>query len=186
MSKCLQPTVYVDENISSIQEARNSAASAERSIKELKMELWGLVMATPKDVVQDGKDPISEIKERFDYLMDDLIDCIVDEYKYNIVADDAEFGGEESLVKKQWEEEEIERKKYEAEQKKRNDFFKLNKDVLNPYNFDDISIYKAWSNGELELTMPLTEQVREDVLNELKIKEQELIKNRIKELKGNE
>ena len=53
MSKGLQVTVYVDENVSSIASAREYAKRAEHCIEEAKCKLWGMVTSTPKDIVSD-------------------------------------------------------------------------------------------------------------------------------------
>ena len=83
MSKGLQVTVYVDDSVSSIASARNYAERAERSRKEAKRKLWGLVIATPKDIVGDGKDPIEVLQERFDDIWDTLWDSFIDDYIYS-------------------------------------------------------------------------------------------------------
>ena len=46
MSKDLQVTVYVDENVSSIASAREYAKRAEHCIEEAKRKLWGMVTST--------------------------------------------------------------------------------------------------------------------------------------------
>lgn len=184
MSKGMQTMMYVDENVSSISQAREYEHRAEKYKNDLKGELWGLVMATPKDIVAEG-DPIDVLRERFDDIWESLWDAFVDEYKYGAIADDAEFV-ENSLVKKQWTREEEERKEIEKETKIRSKFFNKYKDVLNPFNFDDIRIYEKWSDGKLELGEILTKEERDNIIKDLNEKEQELFRERVKELEKHE
>ena len=94
MSKGLQVTVYVDEAVSSIASAREYANRAERCREEAKRKLWGMVTCTPRDIASDGEDPMEALQERFDDIWDTLWDSFIDEYKYSIIADDAEFNRE--------------------------------------------------------------------------------------------
>lgn len=185
MSKALQPIIYVDDYVSTIEQARDSARRAESTQNDLKQELWGLIMATPKDIVNDGESPISVIKERFDYIWEDLTDSVIDVYKYNVIADDAEFT-DGSLVKAQWEEEEEERKEFERRNKRMKDFFKKYKDALNPNNFDDIHLFHEWDDGNLELPNSLTKEERDNIVKKMKEDELKLLNERLKEFKDNE
>ena len=184
MSKGLQVTVYVDDSVSSIASARNYAERAERRRKEAKRKLWGLVTSTPRDIVGDGKDPIEVLQERFDDIWDTLWDSFIDNYKYSIIADDAEFN-ETSLVKKQWENEEKERQKMSEEHNKCRQFWKMHEGVLSPYNFDDYKIYNEWRDGNIEITEPLTKEQRDALLEDIKSKEKKALEEAIKKAESN-
>lgn len=185
MSKGLKATIYVDERVSSITSARDYAEHADRLVRDLKSEIWALILSTPKDVVKEGEDPISELKERFEMIWEDLWDNLIDSYKYNAIADDAEFD-DESLVKKCWEEEEKERQEYEKEAQKRDDFFKRYKGVLNPYNFDDMGVYEDWSNGKLSIGETFTKEDRDRIVAEKNAYTQKLLEDELKKMKKNE
>jgi hypothetical protein len=185
MSKSLQATIYVDESVSSVDQARSYAQSAANTQSGLKQEMWGLVMATPKDIVNDGEDVVSTLRERFNDIWEQLWDSFIDEYKYEMIADDAEYV-EDSLVKKLWDKEAEERKRQNEEQKRRHEFFQKYKGVLNPYSFDDIRIYEEWSNGSLELPQALTEEERNKIVHDINKKEEERMNERLKEIKYNE
>ena len=184
MSKELQVTVYVDEAVSSIASARNYAERAERCRKEAKRKLWGLVIATPKDIVSDGEDPMEVLQERFDDIWDTLWDSFIDDYIYSMIADDAEFN-ETSLVKKQWENEEKERQKMLEEHNKCKQFWKMHEGVLSPYNFDDYKIYNEWRDGNIVITEPLTKEQRNAILEDIKSKEKKVLEEVIKKAKSN-
>ena len=184
MSKELQVTVYVDEAVSSIASARNYAERAERCRKEAKRKLWGLVIATPKDIVSDGKDPMEVLQERFDDIWDTLWDSFIDEYKYSIIADDAEFI-KGSLVKRYWKNEEKERQKMLEEANERSNFFKRCDGVLSPYNFEDYTIYNEWKNGNVTITWPFTKEQRDAILEDIKSKEKKALDEAIKKLESN-
>ena len=104
MSKEVQPCIFIDEDVSSAKSARDRIEGALFKQKALKADLWGLIMATPKDITPDGVNPIDNIKSRFEDIFGELWDAIVDEYKYTAVADDVEFN-DKSLVQKVWDEE---------------------------------------------------------------------------------
>lgn len=182
MSKGLQATVYVDERVGSVSEARRFAEKAEKARKELKSELWGLIMATPKDITAHGEDPITNVRERFEDIWDSLWDAFVDDYKYTIIADDAEFCAD-SLVQKYWEEEKRSLDELRKQEEKREAFFKKHCDVLSVYNFDDYKIYDEWRLGNIEIPQPFTTEDRKRILSELKAKEDELIQEAMKKFK---
>ena len=184
MSKGLQVTVYVDENVSSIASAREYAKRAEHCIEEAKCKLWGMVTSTPKDIVSDGKDPMEVLQERFDDIWDTLWDSFIDEYKYSIIADDAEFN-KGSLVKKYWKNEEKERQKIVEEAHERWRFFKRCDGVLSPNNFDDCIIYDEWKNGNVTITWPFTIEQRNTILEDIKSKEKKAFEEAIKKLESN-
>lgn len=185
MSKGLKPTVYVDDYLSNVAQARDYAMRAEKDRNDLKLRLWGMIISTPKDVVANGKDPIVELKETFEDIWSELWDAFIDDYKYSIIADDAEFDSD-SLVRKEWDEEEKERKEYEERQKKREKFFNEHSDVLSSYNFDDITLYNEYELGNIDIPSELTKEKRDELLNEIKRREQELINKAIKEMRKNE
>ena len=179
MSKDLQVTVYVDENVSSIASAREYAKRAEHCIEEAKRKLWGMVTSTPKDIVSDGKDPMEVLQERFDDIWVTLWDSFIDEYKYSIIADDAEFI-KGSLVKRYWKNEEKERQKMLEEANERSHFFKRCDGVLSPYNFEDYTIYNEWKNGNVTITWPFTKEQRDAILEDIKSKEKKALEEAIK------
>ena len=181
MSKGLQVTVYVDENVSSIASAREYAKRAEHCIEEAKCKLWGMVTSTPKDIVSDGKDPMEVLQERFDDIWDTLWDSFIDDYKYNMIADDAEFN-KGSLVKKYWKNEEKERQKVIEEAHERWHFFKRCDGVLSPNNFDDGIIYDEWKNGNVTITWPITKEQRDAILEDIKSKEKKALEEAIKKI----
>ena len=183
MSKGLQVTVYVDDSVSSIASARSYAERAERRRKEAKRKLWGLVIATPKDIVGDGKDPIEVLQERFDDIWDTLWDSFIDDYKYNMIADDAEFN-KGSLVKKYWKNEEKERQKIVEEAHERWRFFKRCDGVLSPNNFDDCIIYDEWKNGNVTITWPITKEQRDAILEDIKSKDKKALEEAIKKIES--
>lgn len=183
MSKIVRPIVYIDENVLSVNSARNMANKAIAAQNELKAELWGLIMATPKDITTNGEDPIENLKERFRDIWDSLWDAFVDDYKYSIIADDAEFE-EDSWVKKAWDEEELSLEKLRQEDIERHNFFEKHKDVLNQYNFDDFRIYRAWKEGEIEIGDSFNFSDRKEVLNKLRKKEKEILENALIQIKN--
>lgn len=183
MSKIVRPIVYIDENVLSVNSARNMANKAIAAQNELKTELWGLIMATPKDITTNGEDPIENLKERFRDIWDSLWDAFVDDYKYSIIADDAEFE-EDSWVKKAWDEEELSLEKLRQEDIERHNFFEKHKDVLNQYNFDDFRIYRAWKEGEIEIGDSFNFSDRREVLDKLRKKEKEILENALIQIKN--
>lgn len=185
MSKGLQPTIYVDDYVSTVAQARDYAKRAEDARNELKQELWGLIMATPKDIAKSGEDPIESIKERFNYIWEDLWDAFIDDYKYNAIADDAEFI-DGSLVQMQWDEEEDERKAFEERRKRMNEFFDKHKGVLNPNNFDDINLFNEWDDGNIEIPDSITKEERDRIVEKKKKDEIDMLNQRLKEFEGNE
>lgn len=184
MSKGLQVTVYVDEAVSSIASAREYANRAERCREEAKRKLWGMVTCTPRDIVSDGEDPMEALQERFDDIWDTLWDSFIDEYKYSIIADDAEFN-KGSLVKRYWKNEKKECQKMIEEDNKRRDFWKMHEGVLSPYNFDDYKIYNEWRDGNIEITEPLTKEQRDALLEDIKSKEKKALEEAIKKAESN-
>lgn len=184
MSKGLQVTVYVDEAVSSIASAREYANRAERCREEAKRKLWGMVTCTPRDIASDGEDPMEALQERFDDIWDTLWDSFIDEYKYNIIADDAEFN-KGSLVKKYWKNEEKERQKIVEEAHERWRFFKRCDGVLSPNNFDDGIIYDEWKNGNVTITWPITKEQRDAILEDIKSKEKKALEEAIKKAESN-
>lgn len=185
MSTVLRPTVYVDNGVSTIAQARSYAQQAEAERNELKQELWGLVMATPRDIAPSNEDPITNIKERFNSIWEDLWDAFVDDYKYTAIADDAEYV-DNSLVKKQWDDDEEEERRYKLELKRREKFFKKYEGVLNPYSFDDGRIYEEWVDGNLELGETLTKSERDEIVKKLNEQSEERMKDALKALKQDE
>lgn len=185
MSKGLQPTIYVNDYVSTVAQARDYAKRAEDARNELKQELWGLIMATPKDIAKSGEDPIESIKERFNYIWEDLWDAFIDDYKYNAIADDAEFI-DGSLVQMRWDEEEDERKEFEERRKRMNEFFDKYKGVLNPNNFDDINLFNDWDEGNIEIPDSITKEERDSIVEKKKKDEIDILNQRLKEFEGNE
>lgn len=182
MSKEVQPYIYIDENVSSIKSARNRIESALFAQKTLKAELWGLVMATPKDITTEGEDPIANVKERFEYIWDSLWDAFIDDYKYTVVADDAEYN-EDSLVRKVWEKENNSLEKLKEEENERVNFFNKFRGVLSPYNLDDYKIYQGFKDGEIVITEPFTPEQRNLILQKISEKEKETLSNAFKQMK---
>lgn len=167
MSKTVQANLYIDEHVSSVAHARDYAKRAAECREEIKSDIWGLIMATPKDVVKDGEDPIRTLKERFDDMWEELWDGFIDDYKYTVIADDAEFV-EGSLVQMAWDEEEREERKFRMEQIERDAFFEKHKGVLNKYNFDDITLYNKMCEGKVSIPDNLTKEERDNLINDLK------------------
>lgn len=167
MSKTVQANLYIDECVSSVAQARDYAKRAAEYREDIKSDIWGLILATPKDIVKDGEDPISELKERFNDMWEELWDCFVDDYKYTVIADDAEFV-EGSLVQMAWDEEEREERKFRMEQIERDAFFENHKGVLNKYNFDDITLYNKMREGKVSIPDNLTNEERDKLINGLK------------------
>lgn len=148
MSKEVQPYIFIDEDVSSVKAARDRVERAWFKQKALKADLWGLIMATPKDITPDGVNPIDNVRERFEDIWDGLWGAIVDDYKYTAVADDAELN-EDSLVAKAWEEEKKSMEALREEERKRKEFFNKYRGVLNPYNLMTISYMKSLRKGTL-------------------------------------
>lgn len=185
MSKTLQANLYVDECVSNVAQARDYANRAAKYREEIKSDIWGLIMATPKDVVQNGEDPIRSLKERFDDMWEELWDCFVDDYKYTTIADDAEFV-EGSLVQMAWDEEEEDNRKLKMEEAERDAFFNKHKGVLNKYNFDDMTLYDRMRNGEVSISDDFTKEDRDKLLTELKEIERKEIEMALERIKKNE
>lgn len=170
MSKEVKPVVYIDDYVTSVACAREHAERAYANIADAKRQLWGLVMATPRDIAGND-DPVEKLEELFSELMDEIAENIVDNYKYSIVADDAEYI-DGSLVKKSFNADKAEEAHAEAENAKRSAFFTLA--GLNPYNMDDARIYDEWKDNKITLDFPLTEAERADVIKYLDEKYNEL------------
>lgn len=183
MSKGLLTTVYVDENVSNIEQARTYARRASERREELKSDIWALVLATPKDVVQSGESPIDSLKERFEEYWDELWDSFIDDYKYNAIADDAEYETN-SQVQKAWDDEAEEQREYEREQAKRDAFFKKHDGVLNIYNFDDHTLYNRMIDGKVIIPDDLTKEGRDKLVEEVKAQEQEELMRTIERMKN--
>lgn len=182
MSKEVQVGICIDEDVSSIRTARDRIERAWFKQKDLKGELWGLIMATPKDAVADGEDPINSLKERFDDIWDELWDAFIDDYKYTVIADDAELNAD-SLVVKAWEEEKNSMEALREEERKRKEFFNKYRGVLNPYNFDDYKLYDEFKEGNLIITEPFTAEQRAFHLEQIKKKEKNIVEEALKQLK---
>lgn len=185
MSKTLQANLYVDEYVSTIAQARDYANRAEKYREGIKSDIWALILATPKDVVQSDEDPISTLKARFDEMWEELWDAFIDDYKYTTIADDAEFV-DGSLVQMAWDEEEKERRKLQLEEDERNAFFAKHKDVLNQYNFDDISLYNRMCDGKILIPDNLTKEDRDVLVSKMKEDEKREIELALKRLNDNE
>lgn len=176
MGRYFKPSVFVDKNVSSVPNARSYAKEAEDDKNRLKEELWGLVMATPKDIVSNGEDPITTLRGYFDDIWEQLWDAFVDDYKYTAIADDAEYtGGDESLVQKVFDEEAEEERKNKEEIEKRKSFFKKYP-VFDSMNFDDSIVYDEWREGRLKLGDSLTKEEADEVKRKLKEEEEKRIK----------
>lgn len=112
-------------------------------------------------------------------------DAFIDDYKYNVIADDAEFI-DDSLVQMQWDEEEDERKEFEERRKRMNEFFDKHKGVLNPNNFDDINLFNEWDDGNIEISDSITKEERDRIVEKKKKDEIDMLNQRLKEFEENE
>lgn len=182
MSKEVRPFIFIDEDISSVKAARDRVERAWFKQKALKADLWGLIMATPKDITPNGEDPIAHIRERFEDIWDELWDAFVDDYKYTAVADDAELN-EDSLVAKEWEKEKKSMEEMKEEERKRTEFFNKYRGVLNPYNFDDYKLYDEFKEGNIVITEPFTAEQRAWHLEAIKKREKKELEEALKRLK---
>lgn len=180
MSKDLQPIIYVDERVSSVSDARQYAEKANENLSKLKGGLLSLVMATPRDITAEGEDPISNVNERFEEIWNSLWDAFVDSYKYTVIADDAEFY-EGSLVRKVFEEEAEELKKFQEEQIIKKEFFQLNKGVLNEYNIDDYHIFNEYLKGNIP-NKKITKEERDRIIGEIKERECKILNDALKNI----
>ena len=185
MSKTVQANLHIDEHVSSVANARDYAKRAAEYREEIKSNIWGLIMATPKDVVKDGEDPIISLKERFDDMWEELWDGFIDDYKYTVIADDAEFV-EDSLVQMAWDEEERNERKFRMEQIERDAFFEKHKGVLNKYNFDDIILYDRMREGKVSIPNNFTKEEHDKLVNELKETERKEIEEALKKVNKDE
>lgn len=184
MSKEVRPCIWIDENVSSVKIARDRVERAWFTQKDLKAELWGLIMATPKDITAEGEDPIGNLKERFEDIWDSLWEAFIDDYKYTVVVDDVELN-EDSLVKKAWEEEEKSIEEMKREQKERNAFFDKFRGVLTPYNFDDHRLYEEFKAGNITINEPFTSEQRAWLINKIKERDKQEIKEAIERINKN-
>ena len=183
MSKEVRPFIFIDEDISSVKAARDRVEMALSKQKALKSDLWGLIMATPKDITPNGEDPIAHIRERFEDIWDGLWDAFIDDYKYTAVADDVELN-EDSLVAKEWNNEKRLMKEMKEEERNRTEFFNKYRGVLNPYNFDDHKLYYEFKEGNIVITEPFTAEQRAwhlEAINKREKKELEEALKRVKE-----
>lgn len=183
MSKEVRPFIFIDEDISSVKAARNAVERALFKQKALKADLWGLIMATPKDITPNGEDPIAHIRERFEDIWDELWDAFVDDYKYTAVADDVELN-EDSLVAKEWNDEKKLMNEMKEEERNRTEFFNKYRGVLNPYNFDDHKLYYEFKEGNIVITEPFNAEQRAwhlEAINKREKKELEEALKRVKE-----
>lgn len=185
MSKEVQAYICIDEDVSSVNNARNRSEKACLIQKELKGELWGLIMATPKDITSNGEDPITNLKERFEDIWDSLWDAFIDDYKYTVVADDAEYNND-SLVKKAWDEELKTIEDLRKEERERIDFFNKYRDVVSPYNFDDYKLYREYKEGNIVITEPFTAEQREYHLNKIEKRDTAALEEALKRIKKDE
>jgi hypothetical protein len=128
MEKKLLTTLFIDEEVQSIKHARYLAKKAKEERNQLKGELLSLAMATPNDITPYGEDTLSYIKRKFNEIWGQLFDLYIDECKYTIVANDAEFE-QNSVVQKQWNGECVELDLLKDEELKRefNDYIKFKK-----------------------------------------------------------
>lgn len=133
MEKKLLTTLFIDEEVQSIKHARYLAKKAKEERNQLKGELLSLAMATPNDITPYGEDTLSYIKRKFNEIWGQLFDLFIDECKYTIVANDAEFE-QNSVVQKQWNGECVELDLLKEEDLKREYPFNDNKDVLKREN----------------------------------------------------
>jgi len=133
MEKKLLITLFIDEEVQSIKHARYLAKKAKEERNQLKGELLSLAMATPNDVTPYGEDTLSYIKRKFNEIWGQLFDLYIDEYKYTMIANDAEFEPNSS-VQKQWNSENNELERLKEEELKREYPFNDNKDVLKREN----------------------------------------------------
>lgn len=184
MSKSLKPTVFVNEKVTSIGEARSFAEKALSEGKSWERELWGLVMATPKDIVADGEDPVEVLKERFDSIIGYLWEAYVDEYKYTAIADDAEYD-EDSLVSKAFDAYKKDEEDMKHEKENMEEFFQKYDGVLSKYNFDDYEIYREWSDGSIKIPSPFTKEDRNRILKQIREKEEKILKEAFKKVENN-
>lgn len=182
MSKQVQTSISIDENVSSVYSAREYAREAFNNSQKIKAEIFGMITATPNDITPIDEEPMDYLQYRLDELWESLWDAFIDNYKYTIIADDAEYN-RESQVKKQWEEEIEERKKFEEENNKRINFFKKYKNVLNKYIFDHIRLYNAWKEGEIEIGETLTEEERDKLIDILNKREKKVLEEALKRSK---
>lgn len=181
MSKIVNPCVYIDENVSSVEAARRYADKATEEILNLKGKIKSLVMATPKDITPEGEDPVSYLEDIFDDLWCEVEEQVVNEYVYTIVADDVAYT-EDSLVKEVWEREKVEEEEIRRENLRRTEFFR--KHCLSESNFNDWEIYRAYKAGEIgELDEPLTEETRDKLVKEIKERERKVLADAINVLK---
>lgn len=185
MSKTVQANLYIDECVSSVAQARDYAKRAAEYREDIKSDIWGLILATPKDIVKDGEDPISELKERFNDMWEELWDGFINDYKYTIIADDAEFV-DDSLVRMAWDEEEREERKFRMEQIERDAFFEKHKGVMNKYNFDDITLYNRMCEGKLSIPNKFTKEERDNLVKEMKEMEKKEIEDALERINKDE
>lgn len=185
MSKEVQVGIYIDDNVSSVKTARDMVERAWFKQKALKAELWGLIMATPKDITAEGEDPIDNLKERFEDIWESLWDAFVNDYKYTAVADDAELN-KESLVTKVWAEEKRSLEELCEEERKRSEFFDKFRGVLSPYNFDDHKLYEEFKEGNVIITEPLTAEQRAWHLAAIKKREEKVLEEALKRIKDDD
>lgn len=181
MSKEVQPCIFIDENVSSVKAARDRVERAWFKQKALKADLWGLIMATPKDITPDGVNPIDNVRERFEDIWDELWDAFIDDYKYNAVADDVELN-DESLVQKVWEKERKTMEELREEERKRAEFFSKYRGVIDPYNLDDYRLYQEFKKGNIVITEPFTAEQREWHLEAIKKREKKVLAEALKRL----
>ena len=181
MSKRLKVTLYADEFVNSVAQARDYANRAEKERDKIKSSIWSLILATPKDIVRGDEDPIDSLKERFEDIWDSLWDSFIDDYKYTVIADDAEFE-EDSLVKKEFDVSKKEHEELEKEYKEKNAFFDKYKGILDRYNVDDILIYNDIRDGIIKLPSNFTKEKRDELVRQSKERERKLINDKIEEL----
>ena len=184
MSKDIKPTIYIDDYVCSVKHARDMADRAVNEQNRIKGDIFSLVMATPKDITPINEEPHEYLREKLDGLWEELFDAFIDDYKYTIVADDAEYLSD-SLVKESWEKEEVERKLLREKEDKMKMFFDKYKHVFDRYNMDDISIYEACSDGEITIPSPeeITINDREEILRRMKEKEDEILRKTLEKIK---
>lgn len=80
------PSIYFDNvNVNNAESAISESNKANENLNSLKADLLSIAMATPKDITPEDENPIEFIKERVNYLMEDLYNGFNRYFESNLV-----------------------------------------------------------------------------------------------------
>lgn len=134
MSQSVNVELYIDDGIRCVGDIEDKLDEAEDRLLDVKMQLYGLVMASPKHMFED----LSELRQEFDRVWGDLMEAAADNYRYSVVCDDVKYCDNPIIGKWKQMAEDEENAKREWQEKKR--VFSIL--GLNEYNIKHLDVYR--------------------------------------------